>query len=192
MAAFYGRNFQMHFHEKKLYFDLNFTGICDLRLIDKYSSLDQVMVWCRKRGRGRLNIKISFYQYRDYTDNRTYSFIDRLIFIMEIPIPEKTHWGRVTHICVGNLTIIGSDNGLSPDRCQAIILTNAGISLIGPIETNFQRNCNRNSYIFIPENAFENVVWKMAAILARPKCVKTQSRQLAILSCRIKRIQCWF
>ena len=23
-----------------------------------------------------------------------------------------THWGRVTHICVGNLTIIGSDNGL--------------------------------------------------------------------------------
>ena len=32
-----------------------------------------------------------------------------------------THWGRVTHICVSNLTIIGSDNGLSPDRRQAII-----------------------------------------------------------------------
>ena len=30
------------------------------------------------------------------------------------------HWGRVTHICVGKLTIIGSDNGLSPGRCQAI------------------------------------------------------------------------
>ena len=30
-----------------------------------------------------------------------------------------THWGRVTHICVGNLTIIGSDNGLSPGRRQA-------------------------------------------------------------------------
>ena len=26
---------------------------------------------------------------------------------------ELTHWGRVTHICVGKLTIIGSDNGLS-------------------------------------------------------------------------------
>ena len=25
-----------------------------------------------------------------------------------------THWGRVTHICVSKLTIIGSDNGLSP------------------------------------------------------------------------------
>ena len=31
-----------------------------------------------------------------------------------------THWGRVTHICVGNLTIIGLDNGLSPGRRQAI------------------------------------------------------------------------
>ena len=33
--------------------------------------------------------------------------------------------------------IIGSDNGLSPDRCQAIISTNAGILLIGSIGTNF-------------------------------------------------------
>ena len=31
-----------------------------------------------------------------------------------------THWGRVTHICISNLTIIGSNNGLFPDRCQAI------------------------------------------------------------------------
>ena len=48
-----------------------------------------------------------------------------------------THWGRVMHICVGNLTIIGSDNGLSPCRRQAIIWTNAGILLIGPLGTNF-------------------------------------------------------
>ena len=49
----------------------------------------------------------------------------------------KTHWGRVTHICVGKLTIIGSDNDLSPERRQAIIWTNAGILLIGPLGTNF-------------------------------------------------------
>ena len=48
-----------------------------------------------------------------------------------------THWGRVTHICVSKLTIIGSDNGLSPDRRQAIIWTNAGLLLIGPLGTNF-------------------------------------------------------
>ena len=48
-----------------------------------------------------------------------------------------THWGWVTHICVVKLTIIGSDNGLSPRRRQAIIWTNAGILLIGPLGTNF-------------------------------------------------------
>ena len=47
-----------------------------------------------------------------------------------------THWGRVTHICISKLTIIGADNGLSPGRRQAIIWTNAEILLIGPLETN--------------------------------------------------------
>ena len=47
-----------------------------------------------------------------------------------------THWGRVTHICISKLTIIGSDNGLTPDRHQAIIRTNVDLLLIGPLETN--------------------------------------------------------
>ena len=50
-----------------------------------------------------------------------------------------THWGRVTHICVSVLTTIGSDNDLSPGRRQAIIWTNAGILLIGPLGTNFSK-----------------------------------------------------
>ena len=45
--------------------------------------------------------------------------------------------GRVTHICVSKLNITGSDIGLSPDRRQAIIWTNAGILLIGPLGTHF-------------------------------------------------------
>ena len=43
----------------------------------------------------------------------------------------------MTHICISKLTIIGSDNGLSPDRRQAIIWTNPGILLTGPLGTNF-------------------------------------------------------
>ena len=43
----------------------------------------------------------------------------------------------MTHICVGELTIIGSDNGLSSARRQAIIWTNAEILLIGPLGINF-------------------------------------------------------
>ena len=52
-------------------------------------------------------------------------------------VSELTHWGRVTHSCVNKLPIIGSDNGLSPGRRQAVIWTNAGIVLIGPLGTNF-------------------------------------------------------
>ena len=48
-----------------------------------------------------------------------------------------THWGRVMFIWVSKLTSIGSDNGLSPGQLQAIIWTNAGILLIGPLGTKF-------------------------------------------------------
>ena len=43
----------------------------------------------------------------------------------------------MTHICVSKLTIIGSDNGLSPGRRQAIIWTNVGLLLFRTLGTNF-------------------------------------------------------
>ena len=43
----------------------------------------------------------------------------------------------MTHVCVNNLTIFGSDNGFAPGRRQAIIWTNDGILLIRPFGTNF-------------------------------------------------------
>ena len=48
-----------------------------------------------------------------------------------------THQGWVTHICVSEIIIVGSDNGLSPGRRQVIIWTNAGILLIEPMRINF-------------------------------------------------------
>ena len=97
-----------------------------------------------------------------------------------------THWGRVTHICVSKLTIIGSDNGLSPGRRQAIIWTNAGILLIRTLGTNFSEILKQNSFSFIPENAFENVVRDMASIWSRPQWVK-------IIACYLfgTSNQCW-
>ena len=76
-----------------------------------------------------------------------------------------THWGRVTHICVGNLNIIGSDNGLSPGRRQAIILNSAGILLIGPLGTNFSEILTRVQ-IF----SFKKMHLKMASAKWRPFC----------------------
>ena len=43
----------------------------------------------------------------------------------------------MTQICVIELPIIGSDNGLSPGRHQAIIWTNAGMLLIRTLGINF-------------------------------------------------------
>ena len=60
-----------------------------------------------------------------------------LFTLLSVSALTLTHWGRVTHICVGNLTIIDSDNGLSAGRHQAIIWTNAGILLIRNLGTNF-------------------------------------------------------
>ena len=80
-----------------------------------------------------------------------------------------THWGRVTHICVSILTIIGSDNGLSPGRRQAIIWTNAKILLYWTLRNKLQWNLNQNSNIFIKENAFESVVCETVAILSQPQ-----------------------
>ena len=80
-----------------------------------------------------------------------------------------THWGRVTHICVSNSTITGSDNGLSPGRHQAIIWTNAGILLIRTLGTNFSEILSE-IHKLIEENVFENVC-EISAILSRRQCV---------------------
>ena len=76
------------------------------------------------------------------------------------------------HICGSNQTTIGSDNGLSPDWCQGIVWTNAGILFIGTLGTKLSWNPNQISYIFIQEQAFENVVWEMASILPQPQYVE--------------------
>ena len=78
----------------------------------------------------------------------------------------KTHWGRVTHICVSKLTSIGSDNGLSPRRRQAIFWTNAGILLIGPLGTNFSETS-----IEIHILSFKKMHLKMSSGKWRPFCL---------------------
>ena len=75
-----------------------------------------------------------------------------------------THWGRVTNICVSNLTINGSDNGLSLSQCQAIIWTNVGILLIGPLGKNF-------SLGELLTFSFEKMLLKASSSKWRPCCL---------------------
>ena len=70
-------------------------------------------------------------------------------------------WGRMTHICVSKQTIIGSDNGLSPGRQQAIIW----ILVIGPLWIRF-------SEILIGIKTFSlKMLLKMASGKWRPFCL---------------------
>ena len=78
-----------------------------------------------------------------------------------------THWGRVTHICVSKLTSIGSDNGLSPGRRQAIIWTNTtGILLIRPLGTNLSE-----ILIEIDTFSFKKMHLKMSSGKWRSSCL---------------------
>ena len=75
----------------------------------------------------------------------------------------STHWVPGKHICISKLTIIASDNVLSPGRHQA---TNGGILWIGPLGTKFSR-----TLIEIHEFSFKKMHLKMSF----EKCVNQQN-----------------
>ena len=89
-----------------------------------------------------------------------------------------THWCRVTHICVSKLTIICSDNGLSPGQHQAITWTNVGILLIGPLGTNFSE-----MLIEIRTFSFKKIHLKMSSGKWRPFCLGLNVLRTDILHC---------
>ena len=78
----------------------------------------------------------------------------------------------MTHICISKLSIVGSDNGLSPGRRQAIIWTNGGILFIGALGTKFSE-----TLIAIRTFPFKKTHWKMSFILSRSHCVKIAQRE---------------
>ena len=77
-----------------------------------------------------------------------------------------THWGRVTHIYVSKLNIIGSDNGLLLGQRQAIIWTNAIILLIQSLGTNLS-----DILIEILIFSFMLMPWKMSSGKWWPFCL---------------------
>ena len=93
----------------------------------------------------------------------------------DLSITQFRHWGRVTHVCVSELTIIGSDNGFSPGRRQAIIWNNAGLLLIEPLGTNFSEIS-----IGIQTFSFKKIHLNMSSAKWRPLCLG-----LNVLICRL-------
>ena len=69
-------------------------------------------------------------------------------------------------ICVGKITIIVSDNGLSPERRQAIIWTNAGILFIETWGINFSEILSE-----IHTFSFKKIHLQMSSGKWRPSCL---------------------
>ena len=96
------------------------------------------------------------------------TFVSRLHFRITTTSP-RGQWvnssGQVTHIYIGKLTIIGSDNGLSSGRRQAIIWTNAGILLFGHLGTKFSEILNK-FHTF----SFKKRHLKRSSVKRRPFC----------------------
>ena len=111
-------------------------------------------------------VTLSFDVFFDLCLNKNLSKQSRRSDLRSLNCQFLTHWGRVTHICVSKHTIIGSDNGLSPDRRQAIIWTNAGLVLIGPLGTNFSEILNE-----ILTFSFKKMRLKVSSAKRRPFCL---------------------
>ena len=103
-------------------------------LTDEYAARYCPIQSLTNKSKSERNHQVDFYQTDNIVMTHNIWALHAHAWVMHAPL---THWGRVTHICVSRQTIIGSDNGLSPGRRQAIIWTNAGILLIGTLRTNF-------------------------------------------------------
>ena len=88
------------------------------------------------------------------------------ISYLALTTTRQPHWGRVTHIRVSKLTIIGSDNGLSPGRRQAIIWNNARLLLIEPLGTNVSEISFE-----IQRFSFKKMPMNMSSVKWRPFCL---------------------
>ena len=74
-------------------------------------------------------------------------------------------------MCISKLTIIGSDKWLVAWRAPSCYLNQCWNIVSWTLGNKLQWIFHQNWYIFIQENPFEYVVWKMAAILSRLQCV---------------------
>ena len=87
---------------------------------------------------------------------------------------------------VGDLTIFGSDNGLAPVRQQAIIWTNPGILLNGPLGTNFSEHLIKNATL-----SFKKMRLKVSSAKRWPFCLGCLNVLITLLDGRWKSTNIW-
>ena len=133
---------------------------------DDKPTLVQVMTWCRQATSLYLN------QCRSDIYDQTYAGLytgelNTFCAVKWYQLTKSskfnhplTHWGRVTHICVGYITITYSDRSWS---APSHYLNQCWYIVNWALKNKLYWNLSRKSHIFIQENAFEIVVSEMAS-----------------------------
>ena len=135
-----------------------------------------------------LSLLISFHIY--FTSSRYHNWIgisiancpEKMVHAIYMASFLLIHWSQMMHICISKFSIIGSDNGLSPSRSQAIIQTNAGILLIRTSGANFEEIMSEICIFPFKKMHLKLPSGKMAAILSRLQWVPTIVYNMVLLS----------
>ena len=118
--------------------------------VKKWQFLERAIQWNNSNNYNGISLIILSFPFSSWFVCQKTSWLTLKRKAVDTMIHIEAEWC----ICVSKLTIIGSDNKLSPGRCQAIICTNAGIVLIGPLGTNLRE-------ILIEIHAFSlKCIWK--------------------------------
>ena len=75
----------------------------------------------------------------------------------------------MTHVASNIWVNVGSGNGWSSVRRQSITLTNADFLCTGPFWAKLNEIVIKMQKFFCEDNAFENIVCAMSAIVIRPR-----------------------
>ena len=118
----------------------------------------------------------------EVTENSTrLSLINRLqlflfLTVCVITLSVLTHFPLVPHICVSELSQQWCRKWLVTWSAPSHYLNHCWIIVDWALKNKIQWNSNQNTKLFIHENAFENVVCEMTAILSRAQCIKRMWR----------------
>ena len=116
---------------------------------------------------GKVSMSLRHHEHPRSSPTKFFNNSNTKIFESVLPTTTTstlTHW--VTHILVSDLTIIGTDNGLSPGRRQAIIWTNTGILLIRTLGIHFSEILSE-----IHTSSFKKMHFKTSSPKWRPFCL---------------------
>ena len=119
--------------------------------------------------------------YKEYIQLYTQTHFVCKVLVIFVHCSVLTHLPLVLHLCVSESNQQWFTQWLVAYSAPSHYLNQCWVIVNWTIRNKLRWNLNRNTKLFIHENALENVVWKMVVILSRDECVnQTNCRTQAV------------